>query len=148
MYSIGCISQQSGIWWYLMSSLTQPYICLFVHPKGCANEHNSNFPNVSPSLICYLHPHAVTLTHFPPSFPRVAIFLLPPLSFFSLSDGIRTGVCLCVMELLSGTPGSGVVCVCVWEKCGTMVGVGQALGLIVCGLVGPGTSHCTHNGAE
>lgn len=37
------------------------------------------------------------------------------------------------------------LCVCV---CGTMVGVGQALGLIVCGLVGPGTSHCTHNGAE
>lgn len=41
-----------------------------------------------------------------------------------------------------------------WPLCayvceyGTMVGVGQALGPIVCGLVGPGTSHCAHNGAE
>lgn len=39
-------------------------------------------------------------------------------------------------------------CVYVCVECGTMVGVGQALGLIVCGLVGPGTSHCAHNGTE
>lgn len=57
-------------------------------------------------------------------------------------------MCLCVMELHGGTPGSGVAIVCVCVECGTMVGVGLALGLIVCGLVGPGTSHCTHNGAE
>lgn len=37
---------------------------------------------------------------------------------------------------------------CVYVKCGTMVGVGQAFGLIVCGVVGPGTSHYTRNGAE
>lgn len=56
-------------------------------------------------------------------------------------------MCLCVMELHSGTPGSreAIVCMCV---CGTIVGVGQGLGLIVCGLVGPGTSHCGNNGAK
>lgn len=41
---------------------------------------------------------------------------------------------------------SAIVWVCV--ECGTMVGVGQGLELIVCGLVGPGTSHCGNNGAE
>lgn len=57
-------------------------------------------------------------------------------------------MCLCVMELHGGTPGSRVVIMCVCVECGTMVGVGQGLGLIVCGLVGPGTSHFDNNGAE
>lgn len=53
-------------------------------------------------------------------------------------------MCLCAMELHGGTPGSGVAIV----ECGTIVGVGKARGLIVCGLVGPGTSHCAGNGTE
>lgn len=40
-----------------------------------------------------------------------------------------------------------LLCICVCVECGTMVGVGQGLGLIVLGLVGPGTSHCGNNGA-
>lgn len=31
---------------------------------------------------------------------------------------------------------------------GTMAGVGQVPGSFVCGLVGPGTSHCAGNGTE
>lgn len=51
-------------------------------------------------------------------------------------------------KLHSKTPGSRVAIVRVCVEYGTMVGVGQALGPIVYGLVGPGTSHCAHNGAE
>lgn len=51
---------------------------------------------------------------------------MPSLSFF-FSVRIRTGVCLCVMELRSGTPGSrvAIVCVCgVWDNGGSGAGLG------------------------
>lgn len=58
---------------------------------------------------------------FPPSLPKGYNFspANSVILFLSL-DRIRTGVCLCVMELLSGTPCSGVAIVCV--GCGAMVG--------------------------
>lgn len=58
---------------------------------------------------------------------------------------MKTSGWLYVMELHSGTRAQE------WSLCAYVVQWwewGKPWGLIVYGLVGPGTSHCSHNGAE